>query len=809
MKKIYLKKFSISGFIIAIFFCSIFIAFYHESGIVNSSSSLNSNTTVIPESSNSTNEEWSTFHGNYNRTGLTETNPASGDGLLWQYAYKNPDTLSSPAISGGFVYGEDDLGNIYCINAYSGELSWSINQSQIIEPPSPSVANGRLYIGNGTDVDCLNATTGHFFWNYTTGSGIKSSPAILNGMVYVGSNDGYLYCLDANNGSYIWNCSTGAIGRSSPAVVNGLVYIGSNDGNLYCCDGNNGTLVWSYHTNSSINSSPVIDNGLVYIGSSDDYFYCLNANNGSLVWKFAMQNSVDVTPAIWNDMVYISAKNEPLFCLNASNGSVLWNSLYCGYFIYQSSPVIANNLLYDGDGSSFFFCINPFTGEILWKYSLEDINGVLSSPAICNGMIFVPGALHLYCLPMIFPPQSAPTLQLNSKAGQIILNWQPPDMNGGSITGYKIYRGTSSGSETYLLTFGNVQNFTDAEVKNGQTYYYKISAINNVGEGPQSSECSITTPSVPTAPLNLQSIIGYRNITLNWQSPLDNGGSTITGYKIYRGASSGYEAYLLTVGNVLTFTDAAVANGQTYYYKIGAINSVGESALSNEVIAGTSSIITPPLHVQGVAGYKNITLSWQSPSNDSGSNIIGYKIYRSTFSGYESFLTFVNDTLNFTDINVQNGFTYFYKVSAINSIGEGALSTECNVTIPGVPTAPSVSLNGADNNITLHWNPPSNGGSPIIGYKIYCGNSSGGESYFETINNVTSFNMIVNYNQSYYFKISAINKYGEGALSEEINIYVPRFPKNHSISGMNLGEIFSISLIGVIITVISSKKRLK
>ncbi len=56
-------------------------------------------------------------------------------------------------------------------------------------------------------------------------------------------------------------------------------------------------------------------------------------------------------------------------------------------------------------------------------------------------------------------------------------------------------------------------------------------------------------------------------------------------YKIYKATSSGQETYAFTVGNVLTYTDTAVANDITYYYTMTATNAAGESIQSNEVNA--------------------------------------------------------------------------------------------------------------------------------------------------------------------------------------------------------------------------------
>jgi len=55
---------------------------------------------------------------------------------------------------------------------------------------SPAVANGVVYVGSGSNVYALNASTGALLWTYTTASGVSSSPAVANGAVYVGSGGG-------------------------------------------------------------------------------------------------------------------------------------------------------------------------------------------------------------------------------------------------------------------------------------------------------------------------------------------------------------------------------------------------------------------------------------------------------------------------------------------------------------------------------------------------------------------------------------------------------------------------------------------
>ena len=74
------------------------------------------------------------------------------------------------------------------------------------------------------------------------------------------------------------------------------------------------------------------------------------------------------------------------------------------------------------------------------------------------------------------------------------------------ITAYKVYRGTTSGGESLLTTLGNVLTYTNTGLTNGQIYYYKVSAINSIGEGPQSNEARVTPVAPVTAPSAPQSL---------------------------------------------------------------------------------------------------------------------------------------------------------------------------------------------------------------------------------------------------------------------------------------------------------------
>ncbi len=191
--------------------------------------------------------------------------------------------------------------------------------------------------------------------------------------------------------------------------------------------------------------------------------------------------------------------------------------------------------------------------------------------------------------------------------------------------------------------------------------------------------------SVPGFVSSFSAVVGNQQLVLNWGAPLDNGGATITSYKVYRSTTSGAETLLTSggcsgLGSVLTCTDSGLTNGTTYYYKISAVNSVGEGALSSESSATTFTTPTAPQNFAAISGKQKIVLNWTAPSNNGGSSITNYEIYRGASSGGETLLAEVGSVLTYTDSGLANGSTYYYKVAAKNIIGIGTQSSESSAT---------------------------------------------------------------------------------------------------------------------------------
>jgi hypothetical protein len=86
----------------------------------------------------------------------------------------------------------------------------------------------------------------------------------------------------------------------------------------------------------------------------------------------------------------------------------------------------------------------------------------------------------------------------------------------------------------------------------------------------------------------------------------------------------------------------------------------------------------PPTLNYAISGTHSVRLAWSAASSG-GSAISGYRIYRGTQRRGENLVTpvaSVGDILSYTDDAVSAGVTYYYKVSAVNVAGEGALSGE-------------------------------------------------------------------------------------------------------------------------------------
>ncbi|HXD33525.1 MAG TPA: Calx-beta domain-containing protein [Pyrinomonadaceae bacterium] len=83
----------------------------------------------------------------------------------------------------------------------------------------------------------------------------------------------------------------------------------------------------------------------------------------------------------------------------------------------------------------------------------------------------------------------------------VTVSWEEPDNGGSPITAYKIYRGTTSGAETFLAAVNApTLKYLDATAVSTQQYFYRVTAVNAVGEGLFCGEVSVTAATTPPDP---------------------------------------------------------------------------------------------------------------------------------------------------------------------------------------------------------------------------------------------------------------------------------------------------------------------
>jgi hypothetical protein len=179
---------------------------------------------------------------------------------------------------------------------------------------------------------------------------------------------------------------------------------------------------------------------------------------------------------------------------------------------------------------------------------------------------------------------AAPTLTSATAAnGQVTLGWSAPASNGGAaVTSYTAIAspgGATCSTAGLTCTIGGLVN--------GTTYSFTVSATNSVGTGGPSNALSATPATVPSAPRNPTAVVGKGGITVGWAAPTSNGGSAITGYRVYRGTiAGGSKTLVATLGaGVTSWLDAGVVHRTRYYYLITAVNARGESPPSLETSA--------------------------------------------------------------------------------------------------------------------------------------------------------------------------------------------------------------------------------
>ena len=257
--------------------------------------------------------------------------------------------------------------------------------------------------------------------------------------------------------------------------------------------------------------------------------------------------------------------------------------------------------------------------------------------------------------------------------GQASVAFSAPVSDGGSaITSY-----TASSTPGGFSASGAASPLVVTGLTNGTAYTFKVSATNAVGTSTASAASNSVTPAtVPGAPTIGTATSSNQQATVNFTAPASNGGSAILDY-----TASSTPGNITRTGPCCSLNLTGLTNDIAYTFMVWARNAVGTSTAS-----AASNSVTPaatePSQVTGLFGIAFgggiFDFEWSVPANN-GSAITLYNIYRSVNTPGAAGLYATSTTATFTD-ELVTGSEYYYKVSAVNGVGEGPKSTEiqCN-----------------------------------------------------------------------------------------------------------------------------------
>lgn len=190
-------------------------------------------------------DDWPMPQKNPQRTAYTEEEVAPPYNLLWRKDLGEPaSAYLGPVVCGGKVYLPTHRGNLYAMDAESGDVVWRFQAGgPIVREPCCA---GDLVVTGSMDrrVYALSQASGEVRWSFPTREGIWGSPLVFEDKVLLGDRGGRFYCLDASSGRALWTFDAGGPVLSSAAADRGRVFFAAEDMRAYCLNVDDGSLLW-------------------------------------------------------------------------------------------------------------------------------------------------------------------------------------------------------------------------------------------------------------------------------------------------------------------------------------------------------------------------------------------------------------------------------------------------------------------------------------------------------------------------------------------------------------------------------------
>jgi len=348
-----------------------------------------------------------------------------------------------------------------------------------------------------------------------------------------------------------------------------------------------------------------------------------------------------------------------------------------------------------------------------------------------------------------------------------------PTLKWNAVSGaakYEVYRSYSeNGPYTKYSTVTGTTYTNTAYLENGTTYYYRVRALNSSGvAGAYSSVVYVTYKQTLSAPTITGGNDSQGRPTLKW-----NAVSGAAKYEVYRARSrSGeYIKYSTVTGTSYTNT-SYIENGNTYYYKVRALDANGTAGAWSSIVSVTyKKTLSAPTVTGGNDSQGRPTLTWKAVTGAAK-----YEVYRArSLNGEYIKYSTVTGTSYTNTSYIEDGNTYYYKVRALKSDGTaGAWSSIVSVTYraasTGTLSAPTVTGgNDSQGRPTLTWKAVTGAAK----YEVYRARSRSGEYIkYSTVTGTSYTNTsYIEDGNTYYYKVRALDANGTaGAWSSIVSV---------------------------------------
>tara|TARA_B100000949_G_scaffold222417_1_gene223994 strand:- start:5104 stop:6450 length:1347 start_codon:yes stop_codon:yes gene_type:complete len=111
---------------------------------------------------------------------------------------------------------------------------WKFRNPREVFQNTPTIANGMVYVPSlDGQIYKLNASTGDPQWRYTTEGTISESVSVVGGLMLAGDSTGKVHGVDVETGKKIWEMQLDGRISSTPVVSAEMLFVATQNGSLY------------------------------------------------------------------------------------------------------------------------------------------------------------------------------------------------------------------------------------------------------------------------------------------------------------------------------------------------------------------------------------------------------------------------------------------------------------------------------------------------------------------------------------------------------------------------------------------------